>query len=191
MNGKDRPSPMDLKFHFKCMIIWILANTRGSAKSRAYEDSFLCSTLLPEHSPDFLISPKSSCCPSVLSPACLGRWRRAMCGARCGLPRGCQFLPAAVPGFWKVKIAFSLVKSLSWDCSLQTAVSCHRNCGNISLGFLLLYQIDLKSIQQFQSCFVRERGKRWDKQHESSALFWPEKPVKESQQKNLKTWSSC
>lgn len=85
-------------------------------------------------------------------------------GQDVGFP-GWQFLHLLVPGFWKVTIAFSLVRSLSWGCSLQAAVSYHRKFGNTSLGFLLCNQIDLKSIQQFQSWLLGERGKRWDKSH--------------------------
>lgn len=136
------------------------------------------STLLPGHSPNFPISPKSpsSRCPSVPSPISLGKWQWGNVWGSMWTGRHVSFYMLMDPGFWKVTIAFSSVRSLSWGSPLQTAVSYHRNCGNtISLGFLLLHQIELKSIQQFQSCLVGERGRWWDRQHKSSASFWPKK----------------
>lgn len=136
------------------------------------------STLLPEHSQNFPVSPKSpsSWWPSVLSPTSWGKWQWGDVWGSMWAGRHVSSYVLMDPGFWKITIAFSSVRSLSWGSPLQTAVSYHRNCGNIiSFGLLLLHQIEFKSVQQFPSCLVWEKGRWWDRQHKSSASFRPKK----------------
>lgn len=156
MNGKDRPNPRDFKFPFRCRIIWSLVNTSGSAKSKANKGPFLHPAIHPATRTFSRLSPVSKTSTLTMSLCSfisyLGRWQRGSVWAS-------WHLMLMAPGFWKVTIAFSSLRSGSWGSPLQTAVSYHhRNCGNtISLAFLLLHQIELKSIQQFHSCLVGER----------------------------------
>lgn len=113
----------------------------------------LRSTLLPEYSPTFPVCPEPQpllCTGPPLFPF-LFVW--ATCS---GAAHGQVGEPVLLdPSLGEVTTAFSAVRPLSRGCPLQTAASYHRNCGNvISLGFLLLHQIELKSIQGFPSCSV-------------------------------------
>lgn len=152
------------------------------------------STLLPEHSTVFPISPKSPSlpCPSVPSPISWCQWQWGDAWGNMWVDWIINSYMLMGPGFWKVTIAFPSVRSLSWGCPLQAAVSYHRNSGNlISLGFLLLHQIELKSIQQFQSCLVGERGRWWERQQKSSASFWPEKTELKNLNRKILKLGAC
>lgn len=144
------------------MITQILVNTSGSAKRKTNEVWFLSSAIHPatrifsklSHISRISVSAVHQP-PTVPIPICLGnlQWGSTWAG------RQVSAYVLVDPGFWEVTTAFSAVRPLFRGCPLQTAVSYHRNCGNvISLGFLLLHQIELKLIQGFPSCSAGGRG---------------------------------
>lgn len=121
MKGKGRPSPRDFKLRFKCMIIWVLVNTSGSAKSKANKAWFLCSVIHPDTRTfsNFPTSPKPSSLlsPSVPSQSSAGKWQW---GSTCWSAH--QFLHAN--GSWLLKIYYCLFLSKVIISRLSPPNSC-------------------------------------------------------------------
>lgn len=136
----------------------------------------LWSTLLPEHSPDFSISPKppSWWCPGVPSPVSLGKWQWGDAWGSMGAGR-CLYADRSC-----------LLKS--YNCLFLSKVIIFRlSSPNSCQLWQKLWKYNIVGIYASSPDWIEtnptvsklrvgeERGRWRDGQHKSSASFWPKK----------------
>lgn len=174
VNGKDRPSPRDFKFRFKCMITRLLVNTSGSAKRKTNEVWFLSSAIHPATRIFSNLSRMSRTSasavhrpPTVPVPICLGnlQWGSTWAGRR-----------ASAAGSQLVRSYNCLFRSKAIILRLPSPNSCQLS--------QKLWKCNIVGISASSSDWIEidprvskllgggERGRQWGRQHKSSLSFW-------------------